>query len=291
MSTYVDNWDNDRGQLMGGGIDPKTGQPYYGDINTAEDENTEYCGKDPNVRGGSLLAYDQGWDKVLKTADPMEAYVLLFVMMADQGMDVLTDKTAVDAGGLQVQGDLTRLGNDMEDMTTQDADKSKGYVNLVAARGEDMINTILGNADIKNIIGLQPASQLSSQYIIIREQIHVDGSQSQYNGDLSSANCYFYEGANVDPSKAGPTDKMNSYGQLHDGLGLRGDPYSSNEAQKGMTNAFNENTSTTQSTNAASQEIISNDQNNAKGVQSFIVAGLHSVTDVESAAIKAVGKG
>jgi len=58
-----------------------------------------------------------------------------------------------------------------------------------------------------------------------------------------------------------------------------------------LTNAFNENTSTTQGTNAASQEIVSNDQNNSKGVQSFIVAGLHSITDVESAAIKKSASG
>lgn len=274
MSTYVDPWDQDRAKLM---------DPNNGDLNTAIQENTDYV--------NSIQAYADGWKKIDSTSDPMEAYVLLFVMMADQGMDELTNKTAVDAGALQVQGDLTRLGNDMEDMTTQDADKSNGYVNLVAKHGDDIIE-ILKRSDINNIVGTEPANQLSGQYIIIREQIHVDGSTSQYNGDLSSASCYFYEGApDFDPTKPDPTAKMNSYGQLKDALGDRGDPCSANEAQKGMTNAFNENTSTTQSTNAASQEIISNDQNNAKGVQSFIVAGLHSVTDVESAAIKAVGKG
>jgi len=277
MSTYTDPWNKDKDLLMGGG-----GQ--YGDMNTANDEQKAYV--------KSISDYSAGWDKVDKQSDAMEAYVMLFVMMANQGMDELTDKTATDAGSLSVQGDLTKLGNDMETLSTQDADKSLGYVDIFASHGDDMIgngttdNGILGNADIQRIVGSDPTGQLASQYQIIRAQIYVSGSSSKYNGDPSSTDCYFDQDADVDPDKAGPTDKMNSFGQLHTALGLRGDPYSSNESEKGLTNAFNENTSTTQGTNAASQEIVSNDQNNSKGVQSFIVAGLHSITDVESAAIK-----
>lgn len=271
---YVDNWDQDKAKLMN-------------DIQTAENEKGAYS--------DSITAYADGWKKIDNTSDAMEAYVLLFVMMGDQGMDQLTNKTAVDAGGLQVQGDLTRLGNDIEDMTTQDDNTAGkgGYVDLVAQHTDAMI-VILADPRISDpktgIIGSEPANQLSSQYQIIRSQIYDKYDPNQPAPKIGDT-WYFDPDANVDPSKAGPTDKMNSYGQLHDALGLRGDPYSANEAQKGMTNAFNENTSTTQSTNAASQEMISNDQNNAKGVQSFIVAGLHSVTDVESAAIKAIGRG
>lgn len=232
--------------------------------------------------------YHTAMERVKTTSNPMVAFTMLMWMMCNQGLGQQGANTAVDGGGLQIQGDLTKLNGDIENITNQDAvNNSKGvnWITVVASHLDKMLGTLTvptsdptGPATtpqeaIEDAIGGTAMGALNQQFGILSSQIA---------GSSIKGTVYF------DPSGNG---KISSYKQLQDDLKQRGDTDQANEAEKAKTNAFNQNTSTTQSTNAASQEKISNDANTTKAVQAFVVDGFHAIMDVISAAVKATAKG
>ncbi|MGB7978566.1 MAG: hypothetical protein WCF19_05345 [Chlamydiales bacterium] len=265
MSTYTDNWGTDWDTMTS-------------DIANWQNEQADLK--------AAVEAYHAGMEKIDKTSDAMVAFTMLAWLMSNQGFDQLNTQSAVDGGALQIQGDLTRLNNDLEAQTNQNT-TDPSQIDLVAQHSEQMYEALSDAGDpvgLQAALGTDASQALASQFQIIRQQIH----DTNVAGDGPQSGWYFIApGSDAPPG----TDYITSYGQLQSDLAAKGDPQSANEAEKGKTDAFNENTSTTQSTNAASQEIISNDSNMSKAVQAFVVDMFHAIMDVISAANKATTKG
>jgi hypothetical protein len=79
---------------------------------------------------------------------------------------------------------------------------------------------------------------------------------------------------------------ISNFADLQMFMSTQGDPCQANEASKSFTDAFNMNTSTTQSVQAATNEVITNDTNTIKTFQSFDSDVMHSLSDVVRAAIQ-----
>ena len=247
------------------------------DLNTWNSEQTAYV--------QAIQAYHAGMARIDGTSDAMVAFTMLAWLMANEGSNQLNLETAGDGGDLKIQGDLTKLGNDLEDETNVDT-TSMYDIDTVAVHAYQLSSelsapaTTSGPGDLQNVLG-DPAGQLASQYNLIRGQIWDTNPDAGPNGPVAGSNWYF-AGTNDYPTPSpvagGP---ITSYAQFQTDLQTAGDPGQANEA---------ENTSTTQSTNASSQEIISNDSNMQKAVQAFVVDMFHAVMDVISAANKASTK-
>lgn len=247
-----------------------------GDIGTWQTEQSDYS--------TAVEDYHTAFQRMEHTSDAMVAFTMLAWLMAQQGCDQLNLQTAGDGGALKIQGDLTKLGNDIEKETKQDADDKGASIHDVAAQSEQLYQLLTTTTDpnglaLQKALGSDASSALASQYLIIRDQI--DDSSVAGN---PTGGWYFIAPGTTPPSGS---DLITSYAQFQTDLATQGDPQSANEALKQQTDSFNENTSTTQSTNAASQEIISNDTNMTKAVQAFITDMFHAIMDVISAANKA----
>ncbi|MBX7066675.1 MAG: hypothetical protein K1X28_05540 [Parachlamydiales bacterium] len=289
MSTYTDTWDADYKKLFG---DDGTGQTS-GDIYIAMQEQQGIA--------DSAQAYHDEMNRIAHTGDAMIAFTLLALLFANQGMNQLNYQSASDAGALKVQGDIATLNNDLEDLTNQTSDATQNpdgtytyqhnYLDLVAQRAELMHQKLDENGpgwnqDLTNILGDDASNSLSSNFLTIRGQIYdTNVADNAPTGET------IYFTAMVQNANPSGDPYVESYCEFQVDLETRGDPKGVNEAMKAKTDAFNLNTSTTQSTNAASQEVISNDQKKTQSVQAFLVAMFHAMMDVISATVKAVGKG
>lgn len=263
--SYTDNFDKDYDQLKNDLLKLQQEQQAYLDM---------------------VKKYHEEMAKIAKTKDAAKAFTMLMYLISSEGTAQWNAQMTVDAGGLKIQGDLTKLGNDLEDETNQNSDDPQ-LVKDVAAHLDKLLdlfdkdNTSTLGKELRDAIGDEAADGMYSQFLTLRHQIHWEGDPE---GDKYNPTSGYY----FDPDDS---KYIQSYGQLQKDLQEKGDPFSANEAEKQKTDAFNENTSTTQSTNAASQEMISNDANVLKAVQAFGVAGFHTVMDVISAAVKAAARG
>ncbi len=293
MATYNDPWSADYAQLFGQNGDDKSGDIYI--------VMQEQIGLTNAVN-----AYAAAMQKVKTTGDAMVAFTMIAWLIANQGFMQLNYQSAINGGALKAQEDLTALNNDIEDMTNQTDDATatqnpdgsytysyhKNYLDTVAQRAEllhqklDINGTTGWDNHLTDILGQQASNTMSDNFLTIRHQIN----DTNYADNGGPGVTIYFDAMTQNPTPA--TDKYTeSYCEFQINLETRGDPKSVNEALKAKTDAFNENTSTTQSTNAASQEVISNDNNKAKAVQAFVVAMFHAIMDVISATTKAVQKG
>jgi hypothetical protein len=313
-TTFNDTWDKDWKDLFGDGTSANPG-----DIQTFLNEQKDYQKAVEN--------YHEAMQRIKNTSDASVAFTMLAWLMANQGFDQLNGQQAIDGGALQIQGDLTKLGNDLEDMTNQSDDATfvpadgstpahyiynqkypDNYLHKVAVRSYELMDQLNNNIALRGsdkqqgAIGEDAANALASQYQIIRFQIydsdtgtgegHAGPNSPKYHEGAGPADGIYFDATNQDPNPdPGRNPCMMSYAEFQNDLSNRGDAKMANEASKQKTDAFNENTSTTQSTNAASQEQISNDSNMSKSVQAFVTAMFHAVMDVISAANKATTKG
>ncbi|MBX7066680.1 MAG: hypothetical protein K1X28_05565 [Parachlamydiales bacterium] len=293
MSTYTDTWSKDYAKLFG---DDGTGNTN-GDIWVSTQEQTGLS--------DAVSNYHSEMDRIGHTSDAMIAFVLLALLLANQGMQQMNYQSALDAGALKIQGDITTLNNDLEDLTNQTDDATAtqntdgsysytyqhNYLDLVAQRAELMHQKLdeggTGcNADLTKILGDNASNSLSENFLTIRGQIY----DTNVSDNSPKGETVYFTAMTQNTNPAGDP-YVESYCEFQIDLETRGDPKGVNEGMKAKTDAFNLNTSTTQSTNAASQEVISNDQKKTQSVQAFIVAMFHAMMDVISASVKAVGKG
>ncbi len=268
MSTYDPNaiWNKDYDQLNQ-------------DLATWKSEQADYQ--------AAVEAYHEGMARIAGTSDAMVAFTMLAWLMANEGSGQLNLQTASDGGSLQIQGDLTRLGNDIEDETNQNS-TSSSYLDDVAVHSHVLANDLTTNQDLIGAIGSDASNALAGQYNIIRGEIWDTNAAAGPNATTTQ---YYFDASGDYPPVGGKDPLIQNYAEFQTDLQSRGDLKSANEVAKEKTDAFNENTSTTQSTNAASQETISNDSNMAKAVQAFTVDMFHAVMDVISAANKATTRG
>lgn len=300
-TTFNDTWQTDYNNLFGDGTSANPG-----DLQTFLNEEKDY--------DSAVNAYHEAMQRIKDTSDASVAFTMLAWLMANQGFDQLNGQQAIDGGALQIQGDLTKLGNDIEDMTNQSDDATfvpgtgtgagtydynqyypDNYLNKVAVRSNELMDELNTNTALQSAIGTDAANALASQYQIIRFQIYDDPSVAGPNspnaqGTFGPAQGIYFDATKQD-ADPGNDLSMMSYAEFQNDLSSRGDTKMANEASKQKTDAFNENTSTTQSTNAASQEQISNDSNMSKSVQAFVTDMFHAIMDVISAANKAATKG
>jgi hypothetical protein len=232
--------------------------------------------------------YQAAYQKLLKEC-PLMAIILL---ISNPGCTMLQDNLGISGAGLQIQGDLSKLGNDMEN-DTNSKDTTTGDSGLVAKVAGDLDKTLdmldpnssdPVNQAIQQGIGPTGAGFLHQEYLTIRQDINwehdsIDGNK--YN-PASGATYHF----DVDNSQY-----IQSYGEMQNEMSQQGDPKSANEAAKIKTDAFNMNTSTTQSTNAASNEMITNQKNIITSWQSLGSSLMHNFADLVKAAIQNMSRG
>ncbi len=261
MSAYTDSFNDDYKKLWDNGAPGADLQAYLDSWKDYQD---------------SVEAYHKAMQRLAHTSDASVAFTMLMWLMSNEGCDQQQALLASDASALKLQGDLTKLNNDIEDKTNQN-DPSSQYV-IDVAKHLDAMMDLLKNPDLQNAVGTEATNALSEQFKVLRWQIHWNG---ETNPDYNPPSGYTYY---FDPDNS---KYIQNYAELQNDLSARGDPKNANEAEKQKTDAFNENTSTTQSTNAASQEKISNDSNMLKAVQAFATDGFHAIMDLISAAVKA----
>jgi hypothetical protein len=289
---WQDKWQTDYNNLFGDGTSGNSG-----DLQTFLNEQQDYKKAVEN--------YHEAMQRIKDTSDASVAFTMLAWLMANQGFDQLNGQQAIDGGALQIQGDLTKLGNDVEDLTNQSDDATlnpdgtytyhDNYLDKVAIWSNTLMDKLKNDPNLRAAIGEDASDALASQYQIIRFQIYDTNAGAGPNspkaqGNFGPADGIYFDAMNQKP-KADSDLSMMSYAEFQNSLSNRGDAKMANEASKQKTDAFNENTSTTQSTNAASQEQISNDSNMSKSVQAFVTAMFHAIMDVISAANKATTKG
>lgn len=267
MSTYTDTFDTDFSQLTS---DAAAFTTLSNQVQADAD------------------AYKATLQNIGKIKNPMVAFMMLIYLLAQQGSKQLDDTLATYGAGLKVQGDMTKLGNDLEKQMNQ----NNPDTNLLLAHVQHLdklLDALHGNADLKNALGSTATDSMYQEYLTMRQDIY-------YGAESNPA----YNPAFVPTPGAGPrtyhfevdtdghdSDYITNYADLQKFMSQQGDTDQANEAYKKNNDAFNMNTSTTQSTNAASNQLINEQKNITTAVQSFMNDMMHAEADVVSATIKA----
>jgi hypothetical protein len=252
-------------------------------------------------QAADVAAYHAAYEKIEHTGNALEAFMMLFYLLAKQGSDQMNDTLAGYGAGLKIQGDLTKLGNDLEDQTNQnssDVQLLKDHVTDLDKLLDTLSPNTLGsnpaapqNLDVQAALGTTATGSMYQQFLTMRQDIYWAGD-AHSNDDPNQA----YNPTPVTAPATGPrtyhfdvdgNGYIQTYAQLHTDMAAQGDPDQANEAYKKNNDAFNMNTSTTQSTNAASNELITEQKNVTTAVQSFMVDMMHADSDVISATLKA----
>jgi len=234
----------------------------------------------------------------IKTGNPQEAIMLLFMLIAGQGSAVLNGDLAAKGEALKIQGDLTSCDNDIQafiqapDNTGTDtpitdaADMLDGLMNYTgsvshATSGLPASNVIAG---IKAALGGTTVASLNGQYVAMRNTMTESGDANGYNPPEGSS--YFQD--NVSGQVNG---KIGSFDEMRSDMSKQGDAKQANEADQVLVNAENTNTSTTQSSNAALGQGVTEITNAIKAVIGLVTDGLHSSQDLSKAAINNMSRG
>lgn len=287
--------------------------PFNTDFQKLLDDANEYATMQQQLED-AVTAYHTAYEKLLKEADPSKAFMLLFYLLSMQGFAQLDDTLGVDGAGLQIQGDMSKLGNDLENLTNQDDSKDPISAQMQRVKDEashldkmlDLLSPNAGtpgqNLNVQDALGSTASSSMYQQFLTVRGDIlwtqdpnaHDDPTQN-YNPtpvptpSATGPRTYHFDvsdGIDPDPTKPDHT-YLCSYAELQTDMSGQGDPLQANETFKKKTDAFNMNTSTTQSTNAASNALITNEKNTDTEIQAFVNDMMHAQSDVVSATIKA----
>lgn len=263
-------------------------------------------------------AYLHGGDGIPELYhNPMLFFAMFMYLMSNQGCSEMDLGLGVQGSGLQIQGDLTKLGNDLENITNNKNDTGRDGVREEATDLNKILDTLSGKDQkigntISQAIGGTATSSLFDSYKTIRSDIYVDGDTSIYNPTevdptQSKGRTYHFsaggkykdyyiqsygtEPGTIPVDKDGKrTDWVSNFGGLQWAMQQQGDPGEANEAAKKKTDAFNMNTSTTQATQAAANEYITVDKNRIQSIQSFITNMCHSTMDLVKASVQQTSK-
>lgn len=268
MSTYTDTFDTDFNQLTS---DAAAFTTLSNQVQADAD------------------AYKATLQSIGKIKNPMVVFMMLIYLLAQQGSKQLDDTLATYGAGLKVQGDMTKLGNDLEKQMNQNSSDP----NLLLAHVQHLdklLDALHGNADLQNALGSTATDSMYQEYLVMRKDIYYGGEANpNYNptGEAppvpGAPRTYHFE-VDTDGHASG---YITNYADLQKFMSQQGDPDQANEAYKLNNDAFNMNTSTTQSTNAASNQLINEQKNITTAVQSFMNDMMHAEADVISATIKA----
>src|SRR3989338_6481953 len=244
-------------------------------------------------------AYTDQVKKEFNSKDPELVFMSLILMFSNAGFTELDAGLAQNGGALQVQGDVTKLGNDLENLTHPPSTDANDP-NLVRQEAAGL-NKILDLFNDKNpptgkdgdwykyvasAIGGTGTQALGEQYLAIRQDIHIAGDNSGYNppaNDPTQPNfsyTYHFDPDSKIPKGQTTNPYITSFGDLQAKMAQQGDPDKANESAKLWTDAFNTNTATTQSVQSSTNEVISNDTNTIKTFQAFVTDMMHAVSDV-----------
>jgi hypothetical protein len=270
--TYTDTFDSDFGDLT------TDAAAYTNLVNQVQTDATNYQTALENIK---------------KIKNPMVAFMMLMYLLAQQGSKQLDDTLASYGAGLQVQGDMTKLGNDLETQMNQNNPDTNLLLDHVKHLDKllDALDATTGNMSLRAALGGTAADSMHAEYLVMRKDIDWNGETNpNYNPDHINPNPpttgdrdYHFE---VD-TDGGTSYYITNYADLQKYMSAQGDKDQANEAYKKNNDAFNMNTSTTQSTNAASNQLINEQKNITTAIQNFMNDMMHADSDVISATIKA----
>ncbi len=282
MSNFVDNFNTDFQQLQ-------------------DDANT-FAQVEAQLKQ-DVTAYQTAYQKLLAEKDPSLAYMMLFYLLSQQGFKQLDDQLAYYGAGLKIQGDMTKLNNDLQNITNQNSSDVQLLKNE-ASHLDQMLDVLSPdsatagqNMNVQDALGSTATAAIYQEFLTFRQNInwaedphaHDDPNQG-YNPNTLNPN----------PPASGPrtyyfdvdgNGYITNFADLQKFMSEQGDPDQANEAYKSKTDVFNTNTSTTQSTNAASNALITNQKNITTEIQSFVTDMMHAQSDVVSASVKAMTAG
>lgn len=235
-------------------------------------------------------------------SDPMMMFLALFVF-ASTGVNKIDGKTVskdatifgqmdnklgITGKSLLTMSGLAKIGNDLENMSN---DPNGTPADLrTYARHLDTVITELSNKDsnLAQSIDHIARTSLITNFRTLRSDIHI--GSGPFDGDAATAH-FDPSAPNIDPkSTTASTQKMNSFGELQKLMGEKGNPGGATDAAQLKTDAFNTNTSTVQSVNAALNVTITQDTNMQKNVQAFYASFLHFMQDQNKAILSNMGR-
>lgn len=229
----------------------------------------------------SQTAYQQ-YLSHLKSLNVSSTYalILLFYIMGassndDTSLGYFTDKAGITGERLQVNSDLTAVGNDLNNMTNSNSQDPT----LLTTFGNDsdiLLDELSGDPSRTNYdpnldpnaanpsIDPQAEQSVYTQLAQIRKQFNIQESNENYNYNPGPNDTYYF-----DPND--PT-KIQSFYEFQQDLGMQGDTKGATDVAKIITDNFSTNTQTTQTSSA----VLNNDQKTytsmMQAIQSFLAA-------------------
>lgn len=241
----------------------------------------------------SVTAYTKAYQKLLHTTDPSLLFIQLIYLMSMQGFNELDSNLGQAGGSLQVQGDVTKVDNDLQAITNinstdsdnvrkeaQDLDKMLDSLSGTSAADKNIQNA-LGGANGSAVGALYDSDLTMRQYIFLKNDVSPEGhnyNPTQVSPPGATLTYYF------DPDDS---NYLQSYGEMQADMQQQGNPKGANTAAKGITDQSNMNQQVTSSTNQASTEAITNVKNMISTLQSFTSDMMHAQSDQIKAAIQA----
>lgn len=210
--------------------------------------------------------------------NPGELLVVLIVeVLGSRSNKAYELELKVNADGVQVQGDITKLSNDLQNIPnaggTTDPTTGTNCIIEVAA-GTDEMQNILGTngaagsvgtaiaQDVQSALGSSASSLMCKNFANMRQDIYWGNDpESQYNptqvtgvpaGGYTDPTKYTYH---FDPN-ANDTGYIHSYAEMQADLKLQGNPKGAQNANKTLLDNYNQNVSTTQSLGSAANAEI-----------------------------------
>lgn len=298
--------------------------PFINDFNKTLKDDAELFNEYQQEEIEAQKAYTKAFNSIFSSKNPELVYMALIFCFSNQGFSELDGGLAVNGESVQVQGDLTKLGNDLENLSNMTSPPEgvdpRQLLKDEATDLDYIMNSLTPSANLKpgaqkdwytfiqKAIGSTGAQSLSSEYLTIRQDIYYaedamagDNTKVSYNPNPvvpapnSGPRTYHYNPDDPLTPKNGPDGKpygpdndpyyISNFGDRNSYMQQQGDIDQANEASKKWTDAFNTNTSTTQSTQAASNEVITNDSNTIKTFQAFVTDMMHALQDTIKAAV------
>lgn len=283
-----------------------TSDDFNTDMQTLEKDVQEYEAamqkkvKDDQVYQNEILEKL----KQLKSPDEILMYLAMYVFASQETdtdsniLGLMDDQIGILGKSLLSMSGLTKVGNDLEDMTNYRAgtpDDLKAY----AQHLDDLIDRLKDpNSSLSKLLDPTVKDSLLAQYTTLRHDVFIQGDD-QHNGPPGSAHLNpnakspFLQDGSLDPNAIDPaTGKLkppygiSSFGDLQKLMGIPGNLGGANDAAKLKTDSFNTITSTTQSANAALNQQVTQETNDQKTILSFYVNLLHEPMDIIKQAVK-----
>ncbi len=201
--------------------------------------------------------------------NPGELLAILIVkVLGSKSSNTYQMELKVKADAVEVQGDITKLSNNIQNIVNTGAAGNTGVIQ-VAAETDEMQHLLRTSpqpqteaSEIDKAIGTTSATLMSGNFANMRHDIFwaEDPNASTYNPtqDTTPPNpldpkSYTYH---FDPDDTNSTTYMNSYSEMQANLKIQGNPYGAQDANKILLDNYNQNVSVTQSLGSAANAEI-----------------------------------